>query len=73
MAQQFQTSRSKVGGAQVFDRRWLAGLIDAMEQATRPDVRNAPCDPEVISALAAHLARPVCAFPQYGSAYSLRN
>jgi len=55
------------------DRRWLASLVEAMEQAARPEVRNAPCDVSVISAAAAHLARPAPNFAHCGSAYSLRN
>ncbi|WP_456755201.1 MULTISPECIES: hypothetical protein [unclassified Bradyrhizobium] len=55
------------------DRRWLAALVDAMEQAARPEVRKAPCDAKLISAAAAHLARPASTFAHCGSAYSLRN
>ncbi|UGY02639.1 hypothetical protein [Bradyrhizobium quebecense] len=55
------------------DRRWLASLVEAMEQAARPEVRNVPCDISLISAAAAHLARPAPTFAHCGSAYSLRN
>ncbi|MGY4259455.1 hypothetical protein ACVI1L_006523 [Bradyrhizobium sp. USDA 4516] len=55
------------------DCRWLAALVDAMEQAARPEVRNVPCDASLISAAAAHLARPAPTFGHCGSAYSLRN
>jgi hypothetical protein len=73
MAQQFQTSRFRVGRAERRDRRWLSTLIDAMEQAASPELRDVPSDSEVVSAVSAHLARPATAFPLYGSAYSLRN
>ncbi|WP_407164810.1 hypothetical protein [Bradyrhizobium sp. ORS 111] len=73
MAQEFQTSRFVVGPAKSLDRRWLATLVDAMEQAVRPEIRSVPCDPKLISAVSAHLARPASAFAHYGSAYSLRN
>lgn len=55
------------------DRRWLATLVEAMEQAARPEVRSVPCDPGLISATAAHLARSAPTFAHCGSAYSLRN
>ncbi|WP_198964809.1 hypothetical protein [Bradyrhizobium sp. C9] len=55
------------------DPRWLASLVDAMEQAARPELRNVPCDIDLISAVAVHLARPSPTFAHCGSAYSLRN
>ena len=73
MAQEFQTARSRLGRAGGVDRRWLAALVDAMEQTARPEVRNTPCDARLISAAAAHLARPAPTFTHCGSAYSLRN
>ncbi len=73
MAQEFQTSRFPVGRAEGLDRRWLSTLIDAMEQAARPELRKAPCDAVVIAAVVAHLARPTPGFAHHGSAYSFRN
>ncbi|MEN3348679.1 MAG: hypothetical protein V7632_2314 [Bradyrhizobium sp.] len=75
MAREFQTqtSRFQVGRADGLDRRWLVGLIDAMEQAASPEVREAPCDAWLVAAAAAHLARPAASFAHCGSAYSLRN
>ncbi|HEX7923965.1 MAG TPA: hypothetical protein VF583_23605 [Bradyrhizobium sp.] len=75
MAREFQTARLGLGLARAggMDRRWLASLVDAMEQAARPEVRNVPCDISLISAVAAHLARPTPTFAHCGSAYSLRN
>ncbi|MCC8983392.1 hypothetical protein [Bradyrhizobium acaciae] len=73
MAQEFQTVRLRLGQAGGMDRRWLAALVDAMEQTARPEVRNTPCDARLVSAAVAHLARPAPTFAHCGSAYSLRN
>ncbi len=73
MAQEFQTSRVQAGRPQGVDRRWLSMLIDAMEQAARPEIRDIPCDAAVISAVSAHLAQPASGLAHHGSAYSLRN
>jgi hypothetical protein len=40
------------------DRRWLSLLVDAMEEAARPDVRSRPCEAVILKALRAQLARP---------------
>ncbi|MHC2462998.1 hypothetical protein [Bradyrhizobium embrapense] len=74
MAREFPTVRIGLGQLGGMDRRWLAALVDAMEQAARPEVRHVPCDVSLISAAAAHLARPPAStFAHCGSAYSLRN
>jgi len=73
MAREFQTSRVGVGRANGPDRRWLATLIEAMEQTARPEVRSVPCDVSLVAAAAAHLARPAPTFAHCGSTYSLRN
>jgi hypothetical protein len=52
---------------------WLSALIDAMEEVSRPELRAVPCDPFVLAALHAQLARPASGFGHYASAYSLRN
>jgi hypothetical protein len=44
------------------DRRWLVLLIDAMEEAARPEVRSKPVEAAVLAALRAQLARPA---PRY--------
>ena len=67
-----QTPRPRPTGL-AFLGGWLLGLVAAMEQTARPEVRKAPCDARMISAAAAHLARPAGSFAQYGSAFSLRN
>ncbi|WP_063800186.1 hypothetical protein [Bradyrhizobium retamae] len=66
MGQQLQGWRS--ASAQ---RLWLSMLIDAMEEISRPERRDEPCDAQVLAALRAQLARPACT--PYASAYSLRN
>ncbi|MGX9424567.1 MULTISPECIES: hypothetical protein [Bradyrhizobium] len=48
-------------------------LIDAMERASRPEIRNVPCDKQVLAAVEAQLARPPVAYPCYGSSFSFRN
>ncbi|MGY3614799.1 hypothetical protein [Bradyrhizobium sp. USDA 10063] len=48
-------------------------LIDAMEEASRPEIRNVPCEKHLLAAVEARLARPAAAYPCYGSALSFRN
>lgn len=48
-------------------------LIDAMEEVSRPEIRNVPCDKQVLAAVEARLARPAMPFPCYGSSFSFRN
>jgi hypothetical protein len=52
---------------------WLSMLVDAMEEAARPDVRARPCAPAVLAGLRAQLSRPVSHHPFAVSAFSLRN
>jgi hypothetical protein len=72
MAQQARGWRSGDG-----ERRWLSMLIDAMENVSRPEVRAAPCDPRVFSALRVQLAHPASPYPYWyaprTSRFSLRN
>ena len=68
MGQQLQGWRS--ASAQ---RLWLSMLIDAMEEISRLERRDQPCDAQVLAALRAQLARPALANTPYVSAYSLRN
>ena len=44
------------------DRRWLALLIDAMDEAARPEVSSQPIDGAVLAALRAQLARPAARY-----------
>jgi len=48
---QHQIWRSEAGS-----RLWLSGLIAAMQDAERPEIRRQPVAPEVIVALRAQLA-----------------
>ena len=68
MGQQLRTWRS--GAEQTV---WLSALIDAMEEVSRPELRAVPCDPFILAALRAQLARPASACAYYASTYSLRN
>jgi hypothetical protein len=68
MRQQLQSWRSGDG-----ERLWLSMLIDTMEQVARREFRSLPCDPSVLVALRAQLARPASAYAHCGSNFSLRN
>jgi hypothetical protein len=52
---------------------WLSMLVDAMEEASRPEVRARPCTPEILAGLRAQLSQPVSHHPFAASALSLRN
>lgn len=68
MLQQTQRWRSGTG-----EMAWLSMLTDTMEKWSRPEFRAISCDPAIVAAVKAQLARP--AIPQgfYGSNFSLRN
>ena len=68
MGQQLQIWRPESG-----DRLWLSMLIDAMEEVSRPESRAVPCDPLVLAAVRAQLARPASSLAYCGSVSSLRN
>jgi hypothetical protein len=68
MGQQLQSWRSADG-----ERLWLSMLIDAMEDVSRPELRGTACDPSLLVALRAQLARPASAYAHCGSHFSLRN
>jgi len=68
MGQQLQPWRSRGG-----EKLWLSALIDAMEQVSRPEFRSLSCDPTVLDALGAQLARPASPYPYGVSPFSLRN
>jgi hypothetical protein len=55
------------------DRRWLARLVEAMEHASRPEVRAVPCEAAILQALRAQLAQPVRTFPYAHTPFSRRN
>ena len=68
MGRQLQTWRSGDG-----QRLWLSMLVDAMEEAARPELRSMPCDREILAAVSAQLARPASAYAHGVSHYSLRH
>jgi hypothetical protein len=68
MGQQLHSWRSADG-----ERLWLSMLIDTMEEVSRPELRRVPCDPAILIALRAQLARPASPYAHCGSHFSLRN
>jgi hypothetical protein len=68
MAQQTQQWRSGDG-----EMAWLSTLVETLETLSRPEVHAMPCDPELLAAVQAHLARPATPHGFYGSNFSLRN
>lgn len=66
MGQQFQRWRSAGG-----EKLWLSRLIDAMEQVSRPELRNLSCDRSVRAAVYAQLLRPAAPCGHQGSRFSL--
>ncbi len=57
MGQRLETWQGEGG-----DRHWLALLIDAMEEAARPEIRSQPVDSSILAALRAQLARPAARY-----------
>lgn len=55
------------------ERRWLSLLVDAMEEAARPEVRGAPCEAAILQTLRAQLAQPMSHYSYAPSVFSLRN
>jgi hypothetical protein len=68
MAQQTQQWRSSNG-----EMAWLSALVETMEEVSRPELRATPCEPNLLAAVEAHLARPAMPQGLYGSNFSLRN
>ncbi|HEV7876898.1 hypothetical protein [Bradyrhizobium sp.] len=68
MAQQTQQWRSGNG-----EMAWLSMLADKLKTLSRPEIRAMPCDPALLAAARAHLARPAMSHGFYGSNFSLRN
>ena len=52
---------------------WLAMLLDAMEEACRPEIRARPLDRAILAALRARLALRRSTAVYGGSVFSLRN
>jgi hypothetical protein len=68
MGQQIPGWRSANG-----QRLWLSMLIDTMEAVSRPELRAAPCDEQLLATVHAQLAGPALVRTPYASVYSLRN
>jgi hypothetical protein len=68
MGHQLQPWRSGDG-----EKLWLAMLIEAMDEAARPEMRARSSDQAVLAAVSAQLARPASPYPFCGSQFSLRN
>jgi hypothetical protein len=73
MGQQFQTSQVRMWRSGHGEKTWLSMLVDTMEKVSRPDVRSLPCDPSILVALRAQLARPASCYTHCGSNFRLRN
>jgi hypothetical protein len=50
------------------ERLWLSLLVDAMEEAARPEIRSQPVESAILLALRAQLAQPVARTPYTPSA-----
>jgi hypothetical protein len=68
MGQQLRPRRSENGRD-----LWLSMLIDAMEEASRPEIRAMRCDIALLAAVKAQLARSASPRTCYASGFSLRN
>ena len=68
MGQQLQTWRSGDG-----QRLWLSMLVDAMEEAARPERRSGPAIRRFWRPLSAQLARPASPYAHGASHFSLRH
>jgi hypothetical protein len=55
------------------ERLWLSMLVDTLEEMSRPEFRSLPCDPSVLIAVGAQLARPASPCLYGASDFSLRN
>jgi hypothetical protein len=73
MGQQLQPWRSETWRSENGQTRWLSMLIDAMERVSRPEFRAVPCEPWVLAAVRAQLARPASSYVHGASQFGLRN
>jgi hypothetical protein len=68
MGRQVQVARGGEAG-----QLWLSMLVDAMEEAARPDFRSLRCEQPVPAALTLQLAQPAQSCPGRCSGFGLRN
>ena len=54
-------------------RRWLTALVDAMEQAARPEIREIPCDAWLLDEFRTQLSHPASLRLYCGTPFSFRN
>jgi hypothetical protein len=73
MGQQLQPWLSETWRSENGQTRWLSMLIDAMERVSRPEFRAVPCEPWVLAAVRAQLARPASSYVHGASQFGLRN
>jgi hypothetical protein len=74
MGQQLQTWRPEAWRPEAWksghgQQLWLSMLVLAMEEVSRPEIRKIPCDPGVLVALRAQLARPTSPYPYAASSF----
>jgi hypothetical protein len=77
MGRQLQAWRSEAWRSEAWRSEegqnfWLSMLVDAMEQAARPELRSVPCDRMTLAIVHAQLARPASPYGSVSS-FSLRN
>ena len=72
MGRQLQASQLQNWRTGDGQKLWLSMLVDAMEEAARPEFRNMPCDRLTLATVRAHLARPASPYG-HASGSSLRN
>lgn len=73
MRQQLQASQFQIWRSGRGERVWLSKLIDTMEEVSRPEFRKLACDPSILVALRAQLARPASCHVHSRSSFSLLN
>jgi len=73
MGQRLQSWQSGDWRSGAGEKLWLSLLLEAMEEVSRPEIRDLPCDPSILTGFRAQLARPASPYPYAASNYSLRN
>jgi hypothetical protein len=68
MGERVQSWRTAEGS-----RLWLSTLVDAMEQVSRPEIREIPCEAWLLDEFRAQLSRPAALQLYRGTPFSFRN